>query len=209
VNPTPRPAQAPRVVKTCWALALLIGAALVIVRPHPARPEPNALSPYSLASYLRRVAGPDAHQIRVNGFYGSGHQGAWQFVAHLTWRTSDGQIAGGTTMLPLLAGQPTLKSSLRRARLDTEEHIGWTLKELDAVLDKASEVDAPLALAELEIPSDGAGKATTCHAHLGSPASCEARDSRARRSNLFQDQLTDQPFLDALSVQRASEPISP
>ena len=103
----------PRLIAGSWTASVLTGAALLALGAHPARPEPDALSPYSLAAYLRRLAGPAATDIRINGVYGSGHHGAWQFVAALTWRTPEGTITGGTTSLPQLAGAPTLTQHLR------------------------------------------------------------------------------------------------
>jgi hypothetical protein len=214
----PRPHQAPRLLVASWALSVATGSALVALGPHPPRPEPHTLSPYSVAAFLRTAAGPDARAIRVNGLYGSGHHGAWQFVAHLTWTTPDGHTMGGTTTLPQLAGHTALDSTFDRPRLEVEEHLGWTLDTLAAVLDSLPGTDAPLAMVELNIPTaespetavaskTGEGIVTFCHDEATRAAVCLTRSEHTKRPRTFADELTDQPLLDALSVQRTSTPI--
>jgi hypothetical protein len=204
-----RPSRAPNSMAVSWGLSVIAGFALVAVGPHPARPEPQTLSPYSVASYLRRIAGPEARDIRVNGLYGSGHHGAWQFVAHLTWHTPDGDVAGGTTSLPQLAGQPALDSAFSAERLTQEERLGWTLRTVADVLDKTPRPDDDLALVDLEIPASGPASLIACHAHVEIVARCETRDARGSLANVDSEWLLDQPSLGAVSVQRSSAPIEP
>src|SRR5438270_242487 len=130
-----RTAQAPRWVTACWAVAA-VGGAVLVLSSSPTQASQHTLGPSTLASYLQRVVGPHAHEVRVNGVYGSAHDGAWQFVAHLTWRDAAGSIHGGTTDLPTLAGAATLPSEFGDGRLSAEEDIGWSLHTLDLVLGK-------------------------------------------------------------------------
>lgn len=201
----PRAHDAPRPIKACWAIATLAGLALVSLGPHPTH-EPRTLSPASLSSYLRRAAGPNAHDIRVNGFYGSGHHGGWQFTAHLTWRTPDGQIAGGVTTLPELASATAWTSTVDTNRLATEQRIGWTLADLDRILDELPATDDPLAMLNLDIIAGQPVEVVYCHSNPGATASCEARD-RERSRRTFRDALLDEPLLAPLSVQRTSAPV--
>jgi len=202
----PRAGHAPRPVIGCWAVSAIAGLALVGLGPHPTR-EPNALSPYSLAGYLHRAAGPDARDIRVNSFYGSGHHGAWQFIAHLTWRTPDGQIAGGVTSLPELASAAAWDSNFDGDRLVTEQQLGWTLDTLDRVLDAFDSVDAPLAMLNLDIVTGQSAEVVHCHSRSGRSGTCEARGQDGRRRT-FHDELLDEPLLGAASVQRTGAPIT-
>ena len=209
MTPRPRPTRAPRCITACWGLSVLAGAALGLLGPHPAQPELQSLSPFTVTSYLQRIAGPDARDIRVNGLYGSGHQGAWQFVAHLTWRTADDEVAGGTTSLPQLAGQRALDSAFSADRLTTEEQLGWTLNELDALLDKTSGSDDDLALVDLEIPLTGHPSLISCHAHHDNQGHCQSRRRSGRRIESTSEMLLDQPELAGISVQRLSAPVVP
>jgi len=205
----PRPSQAPRGLRASWALSVIAGASLLLVGPHPPRPEAQTLGPSSVTTFLRSLAGSDAHDIRVNGLYGSGHRGAWQFTAHLTWHTANGDVAGGTTTLPQLAGQPPLDTVFSADRLSAEEQLGWPLSTLDAALDKVSHPDATLAVIDLEIPLHGPARLIACSANHGTHATCETRDRSGRRRKVTTDELLDQPWLDAASVQRLSAPLLP
>ena len=201
-----RPQTAPRVVVGCWAASLAVGSVLIAIGPAAPAREPLELSPYSLAAYLERVAGPEAREIRVNSFYGSGHGGGWQFVAHLTWVDGSGQVRGGTTSLPQLAGADAIVSNFDVARLKREQAIGWTLRDLDGVLDQVEDVNAVLAMLELEIDASGAGDVLYCHAAVAE-ARCEARSRVGRRTRQFEELLTDEPLRGPLAVQRASRPL--
>ncbi len=205
----PRPTQPPKSATACWAVSVMTGAVLLAAGTQPARPEPRTLGPYSVAGYLQRIAGPDARDIRVNGLYGSGHDGAWQFIAHLTWHTADGDVAGGTTSLPQLAGQPALDSAFSAERLTSEQGLGWTLSTLDAVLDSLPSPDAPLALVDLEIPTSSPAELIACFAGRDAIAHCETRDQSGDRRDTSTEELLDEPLLEALSVQRMSAPVVP
>lgn len=200
-----RPHRAPGPVIACWAGSLVAGAALLAVGPVAPAREPKELSPYSLAAYLERVAGPAARDVRVNGIYGSGHSGGWQFVAHLTWLDATGTVRGGTTNLPLLAGAEPLVSTAHPDRLIVEQQHGWTLNAIDKALDTLDAVSAPLAMVELEIDAAGDGEVLFCHGS-SVEADCETRSKSARRTSDFADRLTDTPDLAAVSVRQASTP---
>jgi hypothetical protein len=203
----PRPARAPALIAGCWAVSVVTGAGLLAVGPVAPRPEPAELSPYSLAAYLTRVAGPDARDIRVNGVYGSGHDGAWQFTAHLSWRDAGGTVRGGTTTLPQLAGSDPLQTDLADDRLQAEQDVGWSLSDLDAALDQLTGLSDPLAMVELEILPDGTGDVTSCHsAASGAAAGCRTVSREGEFGPSFTDALSDSPLADALSVQRARQP---
>lgn len=199
---SPRPTRAPVLIAGCWALSVVAGAALLAIGPNEPRPEPDALSPYSLAAYLQRLAGPDADDIRVNGVYGSGHDGAWQFTAHLSWHGPTGTVRGGTITLPQQAGSAALDSDFSVERLEAEQDIGWTLTDLDAALDTLIGVSDPLAMLELEIQPDGTGNIVSCHSHPDQTATCETRSRTGKAGPAFTDTLTDTPAAGALSVQR-------
>jgi hypothetical protein len=203
VKAEPRPHAAPRVVIGCWAASLAVGALLLAVGPNAPAREPTELGPYSLAAYLERVVGPDARDVRVNSFYGSGHSGGWQFVAHVTWLDTGGVVRGGTTSLPQLAGSEPLVSEADSGRLVKEQQIGWTLDDVDNVLDRLDHLDARFALLELEIPESGRGDLVFCRAE-SSDGQCEARSRAGQRTRQFADRLSDEPLLGALAVQRAS-----
>lgn len=193
----------PGVVVACWAGAVVAGAALLVIGPTAPRREPAALSPYSLAAHLRRVAGPEAKDVRVNGVYGSGRAGAWQFVAHITWVDATGGVRGGSTTLPQRAGQSPFSSDLDDARLRAEHRIGWSVAQLDVVLDRMSDVRSPLAMIELEIAPIGSSDLVECHG-TAAAARCTARRRDGSTENRFVDRLIMLPSGDALSVRRAS-----
>lgn len=116
MTPAARRPGVPRMVVMTWALSALLGGAAVGVAATRPEPLPRTLSPYTVARYLTDIAPAARDDVRVNGIYGSGHRGAWQFVAHVTWRAADGTIDGGVTNLPLLAGNlPGSAPSIRRA----------------------------------------------------------------------------------------------
>ncbi len=201
----PRPSRPPRAVAGCWAVSVTTGAFLLAINPAPPAREPAALSPYSLAAYLRRVAGPDARDVRVNSFYGSGRDGAWQFVAHLTWLDPNGSVRGGSTALPVLAGRASLQSTFDDARLQREQQVGWTAPELDRVLDQVDGVSDPLVMLELEIDADGSGEVVACAAPSEGPAACQTRSRNGDRTARFTSALTDTPTDGPLAIRRTAE----
>lgn len=196
-----RPVIAPRWVAGCWAAAVVSGAATILVSEGTSQATPRTLGPATVASYLERVAGPDARDIRVNGVYGSAHNGAWQFVAHLTWHDSAGAIHGGTTNLPALAGAPASISEFSPDRLSTEELIGWTSAMVQQVFTAVPQPDAPLAFVELQITEQQA-TVLTCAGEIGRPAACRVLDGQGRQVQSFDDQLADDPSAGALAVSR-------
>lgn len=206
MTPLPRPAVAPRLVVGCWALSVLSGAALLA--PHALSSTSSALEPATLDRYLARSAPPGSRDIRVNGVYGSGHGGAWQFVAHLTWRGVDGRVGGGTTTLPQRAGAPAAASDFDQTRLVAEESQGWTLSEIRRALGRVARTSDQFSMLSLEIPAGEPGRLTACHASDPRKASCTAQ-TRSGPVSTFSDTLTDQPALAALSVQRLSAPVVP
>lgn len=200
MTPVARPASPPRAVVGCWAISVAAGVFLVAT-PWSLDREPSALSPYSVAAYLTRVAPAGARDVRVNGLYGSGHGGAWQFVAHVTWRDSSGEIAGGTTNLPILAGGSALASAFDVERLKQEHTIGWSVEAIDSVLDTFDDVDASLALIEFE-PTGHDAVITQCAATRSGTGSCQTLGRNARVLSRASAELTDDPLAGPLAVQR-------
>lgn len=220
LGPAPRPSRPPRPVVACWVLAVAAGGALIgITGAHhlskSGQGSTVGLAPSTVASYLTAAAGPDAREVRINGVYGSGHDGAWQFVAHLTWRDPAGRLESATTQLPEQAGIHTPDPSLTGSRLTDEQRIGWTPAQLDAALAADPNLDrAPLASLELQT-ADTDAALTTCTAstasHAGTaavpasasgvPAGCVTQRRDGTR-NRFTDTLRDSPAGGPLSVQR-------
>jgi hypothetical protein len=152
--------------------------------------------------YLADAAGSGVSDIRVNGVYGSGRHGAWQFVAHLTWRQRDGSVGGGIVSLPQYAGAPAADSPFTAGRLANEERAGWTLPQLRDRTTGLPGTDATLALLELEITPSNDGTLTFCSATRIGSARCigEMRDGRRR---LFTANVALSSENGPLSVHRA------
>lgn len=203
---TPRNLHPPLWAKAGWAAGVLLGAIAIFFTGTSSQAQPRALSLATLSTYLARVAGSDAHDIRVNGVYGSAHDGAWQFVAHLTWRDTAGGIHGGTTDLPTLAGAATMPSEFGATRLTVEEGIGWPLPTLDAVLSHLQHTDAALALVDLEITAETA-TVTACTAGVDGQGGCRVLDEHGRVTRTYEDTFTDEPTAGPLAVQRADAPV--
>lgn len=201
MSPAVRAASPPTAVIGCWAVSVAAGAYLLIT-PRPTDREPSSLSPYSVAAYLRDVAPADAQDVRVNGLYGSGHSGAWQFVAHVTWRDASGALAGGTTNLPILAGGSAVESNFGPSRIEREHRVGWPIADLDDVLDSFDKVDAALAFVEFE-PTTADAVVTACVGNRAAPASCVVRRRDARVVSRDSAHLVDDPLLGPLAVRRA------
>jgi hypothetical protein len=168
VRPVPRGVRPTRLVVSCWSASVLAGGALVALPAHAGAPQ--GLTPSTLPSYLRLAAGSGSRDIRVNGVYGSGRDGAWQFVAHISWVDRGRQVRGGVVELPAGVGADPSTSPLTTARLISEEHRGWTLDQLAHAIANAAPRQLPLAMLELEIPSQTDGTLTFCtaRADLGS-----------------------------------------
>ena len=198
----PRAVDTPRWVTTCWAAAVLCGAAVVLTVGGTVHAAPQTLGPITLASYLARAAGPDARDIRVNGVYGSAHEGAWQFVAHISWHDAAGVIHGGTTNLPTLAGAPATTSEFSDRRLTEEEAIGWPIDTVAQAFRAVPHTDAALAFVELQITPQRANIETCSSSDSRSAATCHTIDRAGRIVDDFNATLFDDPSAGALSVSR-------
>jgi hypothetical protein len=203
VTPAVRGLGVPRAVAAAWALSALLGGTAVGVVATRPEPQPRTLSPRTAARYLAEIVPAPRADVRVNGIYGSGHTGAWQFVAHVTWRTADGTIDGGVTDLPILAGGDPLDSPVDPATFPHEHEIGWTLDQLDAVLRHVGDVDADLAMVELEVTATR-DTVIACHSRRGEALGhCTERARNGKRLRQFDQRLTDEPFGQATAVQRS------
>lgn len=184
-------------------MSVLLGGTAVGVAAARPEPQPRTLGPRTVARYLAAIA-PAAHDdVRVNGIYGSGHAGAWQFVAHLTWRTADGTIDGGVTNLPILAGEPPWTSPVDPSTFPHEHEIGWTLDQVADVLARAEDTDDDLAMVELEVTATR-DSVIACHGRRPDlRGHCVERQRRGRTLRRFDAQLSDDPLGQATAVQRA------
>jgi hypothetical protein len=170
---------------------------------------PAGLTPSTVVDQLSRIVPDAASGVRINNVYGSGHGGAWQFVAHLSWHGRDGSLRGGAAVLPQRAGQPPLDTRFPASRLAVEEKIGWTLDELSSATADLPATSAPLAMLEYAPTPETHDALTYCRASgTGVTARCVRRDGAGDRSGAFTNRLTDDPSRDELSVQRASHPVS-
>ncbi|HVF05287.1 MAG TPA: hypothetical protein VNA20_10630 [Frankiaceae bacterium] len=203
MTPAARGVGVPRAVVAAWALSTLLGGTAVGVAATRPEPQPRTLSPRTAARYLADLVPAPREDVRVNGIYGSGHAGAWQFVAHVTWRDANGAINGGVTNLPILAGSAPWDSPVDSSTFPHEHEIGWTLDQLDAVLRKARDVDAELAMVELEVTA-ARDSVIACHARRADVLGhCVERNRRGRELRRFDAALTDNPLGQATAVQRA------
>jgi hypothetical protein len=203
VTPTARRPGLPRAIAVTWAASALLGGIAVGVAAARPDPQPRTLSPRTVARYLADIAPAARDDVRVNGIYGSGHAGAWQFVAHVTWRTADDTIDGGVTNLPILAGEPPWTSPVDSSTFPHEHEIGWTLDQLADVLSRVSDTDDDLALVELEVTAIR-DSVIACHAARADQVGrCVERDRDGDRLQQFDSRLGDDPFGQATAVQRA------
>lgn len=203
MTPTARRPGVPRAIAVVWALSVLLGGTAVGVAAARPEPQPRTLGPRTVARYLAEIAPAGRDDVRVNGIYGSGHAGAWQFVAHLTWRTADGTIDGGVTNLPILAGEPPWTSPVDPSTFPHEHEIGWTLDQVAGVLSRAEDADDDLAMVELEVTATR-DSVVACHSHRGDRIGrCVERDRGGDRLRQFDAPLTDDPLGQATAVQRA------
>jgi hypothetical protein len=181
----------------------MLGGATVGAAAARPDPQPRTLSPRTVTRYLADITPAARDDVRVNGIYGSGHNGAWQFVAHVTWRTADGTIDGGVTNLPVLAGEPPWDSPVDPSRFPNEHRVGWTLNDLASVLARVESTDDDLALVELEV-TEARDSVIACHAVRDDVLGrCVERDRQRREMRRFYTQLTDDPLGQATAVQRA------
>lgn len=187
--------------------AILLSGASVVAVPDALRSD--GLTARTLARLLGNATPDGATDVRVNGFYGSSHEGAWQFVAHLTWREADGAIHGGSTELPQNGGQPPIPSNLSDDELAREHQIGWTVSRLRPALRDVDIADADMAMIALEIKPEATPTVVVCSSGRTDPAAaCVERDDRGRVVRRFTDRLVDVPGWDAISVQRESARIT-
>jgi hypothetical protein len=187
-------------------LVTLSGASVVGV---PDALRSDGLTARTLARLLADATPEGATDVRVNGFYGSAHEGTWQFVAHLTWRDADGSFHGGGTELPQNGGQPPIPSDMSEDELAREHRIGWTVSRLRHALRDVDIGEADLAMIELEITPDKKPSVVVCAANRTEPAAaCVERDDRGRVLRRFTDRLIDVAGWDAISVQRESARIT-
>lgn len=196
----PRAVHAPALVARAWVASALLGGLVVALGPASGA-VPVGLTPASLPDYLARAVGPGARAVRVNGVYGSGRDGAWQFVAHLTWRTSQGDVAGGVVRLPQDAGGQAGDSPVSRDQLIDEEARGWTLDRLRRETKAVGPVGARAALLELEIPAEDSGTITFCSADGQIALTCRSRGPSGAASS-FNARLQLSPDDGPLSVRR-------
>lgn len=203
MRPSARRPGVPRAIAVVWALSVLLGGTAVGVAAARPEPQPRTLSPRTVARYLAGIAPAGRDDVRVNGIYGSGHAGAWQFVAHLTWRTADGSIDGGVTNLPILAGEPPWTSPVDPSTFSHEHEIGWTLDQVADVLARAEGADDDLAMVELEVTATR-DSVVACHGRRADQVGrCVERDRNGNRLRQFDTPLTDDPLGQATAVQRA------
>lgn len=208
MNTAPRRSGPPRGLALGSAVASSIcGLVLLVAGPTASAPAPRGLLPATVVDHVLRQLPAEARNVRFNGLYGSGHAGAWEFVAHLTWRDVSGQIRGGRIHLPETAGQLPFDTTFDVDRLATEEKIGWPSRRLLAVLRPLERIDAPLALLEF-VPDTGLRPApiVTCYAERVGPGRCIGYGTDRRQ--VFADELFEVPFGRALSVQRRGAPVS-
>jgi hypothetical protein len=178
--------------------AAAVGSALAA----PGR-DSQALSPSTVSRYLKNVVPDEAVEVRVNGIYGSGHDGAWQFVAHLTWRSTDGSLSGGTTELPVLAGADPLDSPVDPSRIPTEHEVGWSVNQVRDVLIRSGVGDDPLAMVELEITAARDSLIACRASQADERAPCTEADRSGHFVRRFTDTLSDDPLAGPLSVHRS------
>lgn len=202
MTPAARRPAVPRAITVTWALSALLGGIAVGVAAAQPEPQPRTLSPRTVARYLAEIAPAGRDDVRVNGIYGSGHAGAWQFVAHVTWHTADGTIDGGVTNLPILAGEPPWTSPVDPSTFPHEQEIGWTLDQVAAVFARAEDTDDGLAMVELEITATR-DSVIACHAaRTDQVGHCAERDRDGDRLRQFGSPLSDDPLGQATAVQR-------
>jgi hypothetical protein len=143
----------------------------------------DGLTARTIARLLSGAVPRGAHDVRVNGVYGSAHSGTWQFVAHLTWRDADGVVHGGGTELPQNGGQPPIPSDLSADELTREHRIGWTVPRLRRALRDVEIGDTDLAMVELEITPEKKPSVVVCSAdRTDTAAACVAGRPRPCRT---------------------------
>lgn len=208
MKPAPRPVRPPTRMLSVVAGAITISGAALVGIPDAAAP--SGLTVQTVARLLADAVPSSVHDVRVNGMYGSAQQGTWQFVAHLTWRNNAGTVQGGSTELPQNGGQTFIPSQLTELQLDNEESTGWTIEHLAHALRRIDLGSAALAMVDLEITAARGTMLVACSAPATRvTARCTDYDGKGAVRRHFQDRLLDEPTLAAISVQRASTPVTP
>lgn len=207
MRPAPRPVGPPTRMLSVVAGAVTISGAALVGIPDAAMP--SGLTAQTIDRYLADAVPPNVHDVRVNGVYGSAHKGTWQFVAHMTWRGADGAVHGGSTELPQNGGQTLVPTELTQGQLDSEEHMGWTIDELQHALRHVDVDGAALAMLDLEITAAHGATLVACSAPaIEVTARCAQYDASGDVTRHFADRLTDEPALNGISVQRVSAPVT-
>jgi hypothetical protein len=195
-----------RMLSVVAAAVTISGAALVGV---PKAALPSGLTTQTVARSLADSVPPNVHDVRINGVYGSAHEGTWQFVAHMTWRSNDGAIHGGSTELPQNGGQNLVPTELTKSQLDSEEHMGWTIDQVQHAFRNIDVGGAALAMIDLEITVERGSTLVACSAAAATVAArCAGYDASGDVRQHFADRLLDEPALNGISVQRASAPVT-
>jgi hypothetical protein len=209
MNPSPRtPAPPRRLALGSAAVSSICGIVLLVAGPTASAPLPSGLVPATVVGHALRQLPAEARNVRFNGLYGSGHAGAWEFVAHLTWRDAAGALRGGQIHLPETAGQAPFATIFDISRLDFEEQIGWQPSALSRSLRRLLGHDASLALIEF-VPDPGLRIAplVACGANAPGTATCVGHHVDASTVT-FSDEIIEVPFGRALSIQRRGAPIA-
>lgn len=201
MTPTANRRSVPRFVILTWMVSIVLGGAVVGTAAAQPEGQARSLNPRTLSGYLAQVVPVGAKEIRVNGVYGSGHSGAWQFVAHLTWNNA-GTLAAGVTNLPVMAGTQPIKSALDAAKLLSEHEMGWTIAELDRVLSRLEKTDQDRMLVELEVTTSRDSVVACGAADNPERGRCTEHDRAGRKLRSFPATLRDEPAAGALSVRQ-------
>jgi hypothetical protein len=206
VTPAPRPVRPPRRLLAVVAGVVGVGGTALVAIPSAGGAD-SGLSPHTVARHLAAAAPAGARDVRISGIYGSGHRGTWQFTGFITWLDPSGTIQGGGTELPQNGGQPTIDLDLSTDRLATEHAIGWTEGRVARALSGVRDIDAELAMVELELLPDSVTLVGCSATSTSTTARCVALNDDARLTSSFTDRLVERPGQDAVSVQRESAPI--
>lgn len=207
MRPAPRPVRPPSRLLSITAAAVTISG-VALFAGAPTASSDRGLSPRTIASHLANTAPDGSNEVRISGVYGSGHRGTWQFTGFVTWRDEAGTIQGGGTELPQNGGQPAIDLDFTADRLATEHRIGWTTRQVEQALSGFRDLDAGLAMVDISITEESAAVVGCAAASTNATATCAQFDNAGRAVRRFIDRLVEIPGLDAVSVQRASAPVT-
>jgi hypothetical protein len=207
MRPAPRPVRPPnRLLSIAAAVVTLSGVALFAGAPSAS--SDSGLSPRTIARHLANTAPAGANDVRISGVYGSGHRGTWQFTGFVTWLDPAGTIQGGGTELPQNGGQPAIDLQFTAEQLATEHRIGWTAGQVEQALSGFRDLDASLAMVDISITDESSTVVGCAATSTDVTARCAQFDSRGPVVRQFTDRLVEIPGTDAISVQRASAPVT-